>query len=265
MQGGSAKAGPLPPFHLAAIRRFDRKDKRMGFHFRKAASTISFLCEPEDLGVVAEPKPAKAVLPDWFRKLPPVAREYLGARDNALTVKRCMPFLDALTTGWIIPLAAEVRLEIGDGGRKVDFGWEFDRTMVSNHSPHQVAGHPRDAMPPCKFHNFWTIRTPPGWSCLFVPPLNRPNGVFEIVAGIVDTDTYASPIHFPFFAIGGDGVHVIDKGTPVAQVIPFRRDAAALDADIRAERPGEARERETIYRNTLASSGWYRKFARAAR
>ena len=46
--------------------------------------------------------------------------------------------------------------------------------MVSNHSPFQVAGNPHEPRPPMKFHNYWTIRTPPGWSCLFLPPLNRP-------------------------------------------------------------------------------------------
>ena len=97
-----------------------------------------------------------------------------------------------MTAGWILPLAATVRLEIKEGGRIVDAGWEFDRTMVSNHGAVQVAGNPKEPAPPCKFHNYWSIRTPPGWSCLFVPPLNRPGQPFECVAGIVDTDTYAA-------------------------------------------------------------------------
>ena len=77
--------------------------------------------------------PAKTVLPDWFRKLPAVDKQHASATNNGLTIKRCMPFLDALTTGWILPLAATVRLEIKDDGRTVDAGWEFDRPMVSNH------------------------------------------------------------------------------------------------------------------------------------
>jgi hypothetical protein len=231
----------------------------------KASPKVTFLCQPSDLGVIAEPQPAKAVLPDWFRKIAPLDLEHVGARDSGITIKRCMPFLDALMTGWILPLAADVRLEIKDGGKTVDSGWEFDRTMVSNHSPHQVAGHPSLPRPPLKFHNYWSIRTPPGWSCLFVPPLNRPNGVFEAVAGIVDTDAYTAHIHFPFFPIGPDGVHIIEKGTPLVQVLPFRRRDAALASEIRGETTEEAREREKVYRNTIAGQGWYRKFARGAR
>jgi len=55
--------------------------------------------------------------------------------------------------------------------------------------------------------------------------MNRPNGIFEVTSGIVDTDTYRSPVHFPFFATGLDGLHSIAKGSPLLRVIPFRRDA----------------------------------------
>lgn len=232
---------------------------------RRPPATIAFTCAPEDAGVIAPPVPAKAYLPDWFRKLPAVDPERAGRDDTGLTVKRCMPFLDAMTTGWILPLAATVRLEIAENGARVDASWDFDRTMVSNHGMHQVRGNPMGHRPPCKFHNYWTITTPPGWSCLFVDPLNRPNPVFRVAAGIVDTDSYRAPVHFPFFATGPDGVHVIEKGSPLVQVIPFRRDATEIAAEIRPERPDEAAERQRIHRSTLAATGWYRAAARARR
>jgi hypothetical protein len=237
----------------------------MGFFFPGPKNTIRFVCRPEDEGVIAPPVPAKTYLPAWFRKLPAVRDEKISTGDTGLTVKRCMPFLDAMTTGWIIPLAATVRLDIRDGGTRVDSGWDFDRTMVSGHGPHQVEGNPNGGRPPCKIHNYWTIITPPGWSCLFVNPLNRPNGLFEIVSGVVDTDTYTSEIHFPFFATGPDGLHVIEKGSPIAQVIPFRRDSASIEAEIRSETKAEAETRKKILRNTKASTGWYRENARAKR
>jgi hypothetical protein len=237
------------------------------FNLLKSIATpkVTFLCAPEDKGVIAEPVPAKSAMPEWFRRLPPIDKKEVHSRNNGLTVKRCMPFLDALTTGWILPLAATVRLEVRDNGQSVDAGWEIDRTMVSNHSNFQVAGNPRDRLPPCKFHNYWTIVTPPGWSCLFVPPLNRPNTVFEAVAGIVDTDTYTSHIHFPFFATAVDGVYTIEKGEPLVQVIPFRRSGTLIEGEVRSESSEERADREKILRNTQASEGWYRRFARAAR
>lgn len=232
---------------------------------RRQDCSIRFLCQPQDEGVIAPPVEAKTMLPDWFRKLPPVDKQHASASDNGLTVKRCLPFLDAMTSGWLLTLAATVRLEISDGGKAVNAGWEFDRVMVSNHGQHQVDGNPRQPAPPCKFHNYWSIRTTPGWSCMFVPPLNRAGQPFECVAGMVDTDSYVAEIHFPFFATAPDGLYTIEKGTPLVQVIPVRRSDLAIKAEIRSETASEATSRTKVFRNTLASEGWYRKFARAAR
>jgi Family of unknown function (DUF6065) len=226
---------------------------------------ISFLCDPDDFGVIAEPFPAKAYLPEWFRKLRPVDDHELGANSNGQTVKRCMPFLDAMALGWILPLAASVRLQVADDGETVEYGSFFDRPMVSEHQPYQIAGHPAQPRPPLKLHNYWTICTPPGWSCLFTAPLNRAHPAIEILAGVVDTDRYASLINFPFIVTGADGLYTLEKGMPLVQVIPFRRDAAFGGGEIRSETDEEAAERERIRRATHASEGWYRIHARAAR
>lgn len=72
--------------------------------------------------MIAAPVPAKAYLPDWFRKLPAVDDSVTGLNNTGLTVKRCMPFLDAMTTGWVLLLPATVRLDISEGGTRVDAG-----------------------------------------------------------------------------------------------------------------------------------------------
>ena len=232
---------------------------------RRPAPRIEFLCEPEDKGVIAEPVPARTVHPPWYRALPGLDREELSASNNGLTVKRCVPFLDAMNTGWLLPLAATVRLEISDSGRQVAAGWEIDREMVSPHGAFQAAGNPYEPRPVLKFHNPWSIRTAPGWSCLFVPPLNRPGALFEVLAGVVDTDRYVAPVNLPFVALAGDGVHSLVKGTPLAQVIPFERAGAVADGVVRAETEAEHDERERVHRNTLAGAGWYARHARGAR
>jgi hypothetical protein len=217
------------------------------FFFRRKAR-IEFLCRPQDKGVIAEPVPAKALLPDWFRRLPAVSKQHLSATSTGSTIKRCMPFLDALSAGWIIPLAATVRLEIRDDGKTVNAGWEFDREMVSYHGLQQVAGNPREPRPPCKF-----------------PPVNRPHPVFEALSGVVDTDTYHAFINFPFFATAPDGLYVIEKGTPIVQVIPFRRGDVQIEGVVRSETPEEAETRERIFRATNSGECWYRNEARAPR
>jgi hypothetical protein len=98
-----------------------------------------------------------------------------------------------------------------------------------------------------------------------VPPLNRPNDVVEVLSGVVDTDAYVAPVNFPFLATGEDGVHILAKGTPLVQVIPFERFDERLEAVVSAEPAEAAAERERVHRNTLAGEGWYRDHARAPR
>lgn len=97
---------------------------------------LTFLCRKEDEGVIPPPVRAKTTLPDWFRKLPAIDANHVSPTSSGITVKRCMPFLDAMAAGWVIGLAATVRMEISDGGQRVDCGWDFDRAMVSNHASH---------------------------------------------------------------------------------------------------------------------------------
>lgn len=54
-----------------------------------------------------------------------------------------------------------------------------------------------------KIKNPWTIITPPGYSCLFVSPLNNSDDRFTILPGIVDTDKYTLEVNFPF-VVNGD-------------------------------------------------------------
>lgn len=105
----------------------------------RSRPVIEFLCRPEDKGVIAEPVRAKTVLPAWFKQLPGINKAQVTATNDGLTVKRCMPFLDAMSTGWILPLAATVRLEISDGGATVTGGWKFDRDMKGYRKPFSVS------------------------------------------------------------------------------------------------------------------------------
>ena len=47
---------------------------------------------------------------------------------------------------------------------------------------------------------------------------------FTIMPGIVDTDTFDHPVNFPFQMNEKGFEGVIKAGTPMVQVIPFKRD-----------------------------------------
>jgi hypothetical protein len=81
-------------------------------------------------------------------------------------------------------------------------------------------GYDRDAL---KWSVPWSIKTPPGYSLLFTHPLNRFDLPFYTMSGIVDTDTYEIPVNLPFVIKEGF-MGKIEKGTPLAQVIPIKRE-----------------------------------------
>jgi hypothetical protein len=135
-----------------------------------------------------------------------------------------------LVTGWIIPLVCQVEFTIKDKGSSVS--WILNKGdsnkpatfAVQNHTQNQVKGHPMNPRVPLKFINHWHIKTPPGWSCLFVPPLNREEKNIELISGIVDTDIFHEYINFPGFIIPNDIEYLkLEQGYPMMQVIPFKR------------------------------------------
>ena len=197
------------------------------------------------------PKPAKYFTPEWFKKLNHSIKE--------MTVKGCMPFLDTLTTGYILSVPQDYIIRhnvMNEEAKKLD-AFQSSSLMYYNyppmginlsqkvevHSTNQLAGSPliekNKNLPFHKIMNPWLIKTPPGYSCLFVPPLNNKDDRFEILPGIVDTDTYEKEVNFPI-VINGDKYPSLDtiikKGTPYVQVIPFKRNDWEMKIKVRDEK-----------------------------
>jgi hypothetical protein len=137
-----------------------------------------------------------------------------------------MPVFDAITSGYIITLPADVWVSIieNENGEKTQhFEWS-NYGLISFHPIQQAENHPeRKPYPYPKWINFWSVKTPVGYSCLFTHPMHR-DLPFTILPGIVDTDKYTSPVNFPMVINDPNFQGLISKGTPIAQVIPFKRE-----------------------------------------
>jgi hypothetical protein len=150
-----------------------------------------------------------------------------------------MPFLDAMSVGWILPLAADVQISSsGDEGLShVDYKWNFYKPIIENHSQEQISTkekpNPLVPRPPIKFRNYWAIKAKPGWSVLFMPPLNRPDPRFTCMSGIVDCDGYFEFVNFPFTFNQPNFTGIIEAGTPLVQIIPLKRDMLPKEVPIR--------------------------------
>ena len=174
------------------------------------------------LDVWPHPQPASRFIPDEYKKL----KRFKENNLHNPTVKTCVPFLDSLTMGYIIPFDQDYLIDPIEDDFAVtpankeqnDFGFHNQTQLPEEwkETTGKNAG---------KFHNKWLIKTAPGYSCLFIKPMNRIETRFDIIAGVVDTDTYINTINFPFILNKRDQQFLIKKGEPMVQVIPFKRES----------------------------------------
>jgi hypothetical protein len=194
-----------------------------------------------------KPEPIKLNLPEWYKDL-----KY---NIDSLTIKGCIPFLESMTTGYILKLPQDFRLrwnvEVEKDGKIIKDSFfiaageqaahlatingvtlNMNGPYPEKHDPKQLGESPyikkNLGYSFGKILNPWIIKTPPGYSCLFVPPLNNTDDRFSIIPGIVDTDNFYSQVNFPF-VVNGDKYNTLDtilkRGTPYVQVIPFKKES----------------------------------------
>ena len=132
----------------------------------------------EVLGEDCQPKPAKNFISKEYKNLPKITNNDL----RNPTVKKCIPFLDAMTSGYIIPFYQDylitinlekMGIEINTGLHQMDF-----------HSFMQLPENYQEIKKPMgKFTNKWIVRTPPGYSCLFVHPMTSQKQILKSYRG----------------------------------------------------------------------------------
>jgi hypothetical protein len=177
------------------------------------------------------PKPARAFVPDWYKK----SKRWRSGKPEILEgggvnkdIKLCIPFLEAMTAGYCITLPGDVLIERKNG--RVGFAWNGARNQIS--SPLEVrpkdmatelprpAGHDHDLY---AWNTTWGIEVPEGYSCLFTHPFNRFDLPFTTTNGFVESDGFSAGGGIPFFLKEGfEGV--IPEGTPIIQVVPIKRE-----------------------------------------
>jgi hypothetical protein len=179
---------------------------------------------------------ARSSVPEWYKNMPlytdGLTKYRLKPNSMHTNVggKACVPFLDSLTLGYTVKLSADIQvtktIDPSSGIEAPSFQWRTPVPLISGHSLGQTNGLPapdgyyKSAF---KFESYLSISTPKGYSCLFVHPLNQLDLPFITFSGVVDTDKYPDAINFPFILSKTfDGI--IESGTPLIQIIPFKRE-----------------------------------------
>jgi hypothetical protein len=176
---------------------------------------------------------AKLKVPDWYKdssiKMSGYENFTLMPENPSVTTstyKRCSPFLDALTNGYIFYLGQDIEVTINNDGTPYIVWRGTYLNPISSHSKTQWDGleYPDNCHDfVYKWQNHLTIKTPRNYSTLFTHPHNRFDLPFYTLSGVVDTDKYYAPVHFPFF-LKNNFTGIIKAGTPLAQITFIKRD-----------------------------------------
>jgi hypothetical protein len=195
---------------------------------------INFKARSKDeFEIQARPYPAVKSLPQWFtNEVPYETHPYdqslndgkvhvRGLASNA-TFKKCVPLLDGMSAGYIVPLWTDVEVAQGE---EVNIFWKTNHEVFAQHGAMTKrmgapVGYHNQVY---KYLNAWIPQTPKGYSCLIVAPLGHNDLPFKAIPAVVDTDKSTLELVFPLW-VSNTFSGIVEKGTPIAQIIPFKRD-----------------------------------------
>lgn len=206
------------------------------FNFLKRKPIMEFYCHPNNYGIIPEPKPAAKYVADWFKKIPPFMddRDDFGAK--SMTAKKCLPMLDAMSLGYVIPLQGDLHVKTNEDKTQIEITSPPALPICEFHNIKQLGERTAPGFPttPIKFINYWVIKTAPGWSTMVTPLVNTFGGHFTCLSGLVDTDRYPKEINFPAAWHTPNFDDLIPAGTPLVVVHPVKRSSVPTNPSIRA-------------------------------
>lgn len=168
------------------------------------------------------PRPATGFVPEWYKNFPHRHEHPAKVPENP---KACAPFTDSLTSGYMVLLSGAVAcFNNEDGSKYID--WKTSWDVVDTQSLETYFGYPiPEGYHPQIFRwlNPWAIKTPDGYSISISHPHHRFDLPFLTMSAVVDTDRLPNTIVFPFL-IKKDFEGIIPEGTPIAQIMPFKRE-----------------------------------------
>jgi len=202
-------------------------------------------------------KPSKTFIPDWYKKIFSWPGNKLQpGKVMEKSVKQCMPFFDALTSGYMITTPTDLFVVQTDAGPRFEWIHTYHdlvqtRSAEVNKEIPIPAGHHQTHF---VWKNTHSIQIPKGYSALFTHPLNRHDLPFITLSGIFDGDfVLYEGGSIPFF-MNSTFEGVIPQGTPIAQILPFKREPWKISKDEKLTDIGKRHERESL----AVFIGWYK-------
>jgi hypothetical protein len=204
-------------------------------------------------------EPAKKFIPEWYKKADSHIKDAPVYQQENLTIKHCMPFLDAYTNGYMILLQGDLLVKKDENGEH-ELNW-VSEPLVRMRSPQSHQGLPMGTSRGIQYFS-WTIsnviKLPKNYSMLITHPFNRFDLPFTTLSAIIDETASAGAVSF---FIDKDFEGVILKGTPIAQILPFKQDnwEKIEQKGLFTELENEAKSFRTVLSGGYKKLRWTRK------
>lgn len=178
---------------------------------------------------VSPPIPAKNFIPKWYKQIETINEKKIKIDDRGVAynknVKNCMPFLDALMSGYIQRTWTDIYIENDQQDGSIKYYWASGPQILHHRDNHNLPI--ENEFYPIEFiwKEQWVPKLPKGYSMIYTHPLNRIDLPFLSLSGVVDSDLYHHSFNgnYPFY-IKKDFVGIIPAGTPMYQMIPMKRE-----------------------------------------
>lgn len=188
--------------------------------------TFTDIDNPE--GVLDKPRPAAEYIPQWYKDakayLNPSGKQKLTDDGSPyVSVKKCLPVFDMMTAGYIMETPYDIYITQTPDGPYFRWG---HMEAIHFQSMEQTQNHPyfRDITYAARIVHPWSIKTPKGWSIMVMEPQHHEPGPIVCSSGIIDTDKYPMPFNLFLKLRDPNFEGVIEAGTPLVQIIPFKRE-----------------------------------------
>jgi hypothetical protein len=206
---------------------------------------------------VLDLEPTRLSIPDWWKDsdLWTGGKPIIHGYSSNKALKACVPFLDSMLYGYTVKLWTDCMVEFKDNSQVITWMNSPDPITLRDKSINSKIPIPTGCSPE---HFTWNIpyyfKTPKGYSLIMTHPLNRNDLPFVGLTGLIDSDSTVFPGKYPFF-LKKDFEGFIPAGTPIAQIIPFKRN------DWKIKENNKLRQEGDILRNKSFSlvSGFYKK------
>jgi|TARA_B110001454_G_C12678267_1_gene416802 hypothetical protein len=198
--------------------------------------TIEFTAYSEDTVKNFKPVLAQRVKPDWWKRM---RVQELVQGQHVHTIRACPAMDDWTKMGWYLLANRDIGVINGNNPTDDDdvkfTTMDFEGLSYNSSThPHSQMGNVFNYMEPheapikdaFKMKNPWNIVTPKGYSCFYLDPFLHQNKFFKTWQGIIDTDSFNKNIdnaQIIFYPVVSHSF-IIKKGTPLCQIIPFKRD-----------------------------------------